>query len=341
MTIINAVKKGKERKGKGLLYLIGIAVLISIVFIACNKKPTASNDFAEIDKDLPTSSSGSGNNTVTTTTISTANNIDSPVVVVSGNNLIIAYGEGNDINYRTSVDGGKSFSKAMRLIDSAQYPYIFFDGTTVSAIVTTYGGRIGELVPTLFEINGTFQSGGEAYLIKTSSSESMRGIVNDDDALAGGCSVLGADKYFGNGKTIRTAAGAGIGIGNSRQIPLSEVGGTTYLILEAKELTGGAQSGWGWDLKSGSKQTKGNEDVIKIAKDGSIFKTSDAAEKAGSYSIAANGTITGITGSPQVGNGTTEASIAEDGNGTIYTFTKEADGLVFRKFANTISGDIK
>ena len=48
MTIINAVKKerkGKERKGKGLLYLIAIAVLISIVFIACKKKPTGINDF--------------------------------------------------------------------------------------------------------------------------------------------------------------------------------------------------------------------------------------------------------------------------------------------------------
>ena len=57
MTIINAVKKGK-----GLLYLIAIAVLISIVFIACNKKPTASNDFAEIDKDLPWVDGDSGNN---------------------------------------------------------------------------------------------------------------------------------------------------------------------------------------------------------------------------------------------------------------------------------------
>ena len=37
--------KGKERKGKGLLYLIGIAVLISIVFIACKNKPTGMNDF--------------------------------------------------------------------------------------------------------------------------------------------------------------------------------------------------------------------------------------------------------------------------------------------------------
>ena len=36
----------KERKGKGLLYLIAIAVLISIVFIACSKKrPTGMNDF--------------------------------------------------------------------------------------------------------------------------------------------------------------------------------------------------------------------------------------------------------------------------------------------------------
>ena len=33
-------RKGKERKGKGLLYLIAIAILISLVFTACSKKRT-------------------------------------------------------------------------------------------------------------------------------------------------------------------------------------------------------------------------------------------------------------------------------------------------------------
>ena len=336
MTIINAVKK--ERKGKGLLYLIGISVLISIVFIACNKKPTASNDFAEIDKDLPIINTGSGNDTVTSSTLSEANNIDSPVVVVSGNNLIIAYGEGNNINYRTSGDGGKSFSKPMTLSSSAKYPYIFFDGTTVSAIVTKYNGKIGPGMP-LTEIKGTFGLNGEAFQIKSTSSKAMDGIINADN-VAGGCSVLGADKYFGSGKTIRTAAGAGIGIGNSRQIPLSEVGGTTYLILEAKQITSDLNvSGWGWDLKSGSKKTdKGNSDVIKIAKDGNTFKTSDTAEKSESYSIKANGKITGITSSPTVGNNTKDASIAADGKGNIYTLTIEDSGLIFRKFGTSISG---
>ena len=41
MTIINAVKVKKERKGKGLLYLIAIAILISLVFTACKKRTTA------------------------------------------------------------------------------------------------------------------------------------------------------------------------------------------------------------------------------------------------------------------------------------------------------------
>ena len=40
MTIVK-----KERKGKGLLYLIAIAVLISIVSIACSDKPTGMADF--------------------------------------------------------------------------------------------------------------------------------------------------------------------------------------------------------------------------------------------------------------------------------------------------------
>ena len=40
MTIVK-----KERKGKGLLYLIAIAVLIAIVSIACSDKPTGMADF--------------------------------------------------------------------------------------------------------------------------------------------------------------------------------------------------------------------------------------------------------------------------------------------------------
>ncbi|WP_432633510.1 hypothetical protein [Brachyspira sp.] len=291
---------------------------------------------------MPTSSTGTGDNTVTSTTLSTANNIDSPVVVVSGDKLIIAYGEGNNIKYRTSGDGGDSLSKAMTLDSSAKYPYIFFDGTTVSAIVTKYNGKIGPGMP-LAEIKGTFELNGEAFQIKSTSSKAMDGIINADN-VAGGCSVLGADKYFGSGKTIRTAAGAGIGIGNSRQIPLSEVGGNIELILEAKEITGDLNvSGWGWDLKKDSRQTtKGNNDVIKIDKNGSIFKTSEAAEKSESYSITANGKITGISSSPTVGNNTRDASIATDGKGNIYTLTIEDGGLIFRKFKTSITeGTIK
>ena len=63
-----------KRKGKGLLYLIAIAALISIVFIACKKKPTGINDFETdivdisdetINKDPGTSTPTTGDNTTT------------------------------------------------------------------------------------------------------------------------------------------------------------------------------------------------------------------------------------------------------------------------------------
>ena len=47
MTIVK-----KERKGKGLLYLIAITVLISLVFTACKKKPTEMSDFV-FEESLP------------------------------------------------------------------------------------------------------------------------------------------------------------------------------------------------------------------------------------------------------------------------------------------------
>ena len=342
-------RKGKERKGKGLLYLIGISVLISIVFIACNKKPTASNDFAEIDKDLPIINTGSGNDAVVKAELEkTVNDINSPVVVVSGNNLILAYGQGNDIKYRASGDGGKSFSKPMTLSSSAKYPYIFFSGTTVSAIVTKNGGKTGVSTKVISEINGTFQftidkDGNKAYYI-SGSEAGLDGVVGVGGSVAGGVgSVIEAEKYFGKKTTIRTAAGAGIGIGNSRKIPLSEVNGTTYLILEAKQLTA-PHSGWGWDLKTDSKKTdKATDEIAKLDTDGTtVYKTKGTGdaitEKVQGYSITANGKITGISSSPTVGNNTKDASIATDGKGNIYTLTIEDGGLIFRKFGTSISG---
>ena len=42
----------KERKGKGLLCLISIAVLIAVISAGCKNKPTQTNDFAGFDESV-------------------------------------------------------------------------------------------------------------------------------------------------------------------------------------------------------------------------------------------------------------------------------------------------
>ena len=337
MTIL---KKRKEKKG--LLYIIAIAIMVFA--IACSgNKPTQSSDFAEIDYDLPVVTNGSGDNAVVSTTISKIDvaSGDSPVIIVSGNKVILAYEQNGSIQYRASIDGGNKISKAQTLSDSGKYPYIFFDGSSVSAVVTKYDSQLGPGMP-LFEINGTFEiQNGEVGYIKISENKAMEGIVVDNNV--GGNAALKNEKYFGqNATAIRTAAGAGTGIGNSRKLPLSQVGGTTYLVLEGVDIQTAAPSsgvsGNGWNLLAGSKKTtKEANEVMKIDANGQEFKTSEFAEKSGAYSIKNDGTITGINSNPKVGDGTTEASIAATDDGYIYTFTKETSGLVLRKFSIKIT----
>ena len=325
--------------------------------IACSEKPTQSSDFAEIDYDLPwvednngvtkddNGSGGSGGSGSTPTPIKSEKreivadkgSVDSPVVVVNGDKVIVAYGQNGSIYYRASIDGGNNISKVKTLSDSGKYPYIFFNGNDVSVMVTKNNGKVGASMKTISEIKGTLKSGGEAYYIDY-KEESLSGLIGAGGMVGEVGGALSGDKYFGSGKTIRTAAGVGIDY-NNRQIPLSEVDGTIYLVLESVDLKTAApssgMSGNGWNLKDGSRQTKEASEVMKIDASGA-YKTSEAAEKSGEYSIAKNGKISGPN-AYNVGQNTTDASIAVSGD-YIYTLTIEDSGLVFRKFNKNAGG---
>ena len=338
------------KKRKGLLYLI-IAIAIMVLAIACGDKPTQTSDFAEIDNNLPwsTNTTDSGD-TFTAKNIADAS-ADSPVILISGNNLILAYGKNNKVYYRSSHDLGETLTTETEFgteherpstPTTKKYPHIFFNGDNVIAVATA-SGRVAELGAPLVYITGTFKMSDNGVGYIGFNKWGTIGVISSAGVSGDAGSGLLAEKYFGQKTTIQTAAGVGRIVNGKYLLPISETSGTKYLKLEAKQAEQyvNAEFGAVWDLNGDNTGTKtANNIIVKLDENGNKLDES-IAEKAGSYSIAANGTITGITGSPQVGNGTTEASIAEDGNGTIYTFTKEADGLVFRKFSNTISGDIK
>ena len=348
MTIVK-----KERKGKGLLYLIAIAVLISIVSIACSDKPTAVSDFAEIDDSLVIKTNGSGNNAFVSTTIADTS-IDSPVVVANGDNIILAYGKGNKIYYRSSKNGGDEISIEYELGNSTankKYPHIFFDGATVTAIATSSDGKIGMgFIPLHYMTVSFLTSDGNLNKFNGASWGSL-GIINKDNISGQSGGVLNTDKYFGIGANIsvRVAAGAGRIVSGKKYIVISQENGTQYAKLEAKTLSG-SQTGTGWDLvNNGKGSDKQNSEIAKLEENGNVYKTTGTGdgivEKVGSgsivVSITANGKVSiGGTQKGTVGNGTSEASIAVSGD-KIYTLTKENDGLVFRKFGTSISGDIK
>ena len=103
-------RKGKERKGKGLLYLIGISVLISIVFIACKNKPTGMNDFETdiidisdniINKDPGTSTPTTGDNT--TTQELTQNEINNLGSKITASEFMGYYFESADGTFKAQV----------------------------------------------------------------------------------------------------------------------------------------------------------------------------------------------------------------------------------------------
>lgn len=333
------------KKRKGLLYLI-IAIAIMVLAIACGDKPTQTSDFAEIDNNLPwsTNTTDSGD-TFTAKNIADAS-ADSPVIVISGNNLILAYGKNNKVYYRSSHDLGETLTTETEFgteherstPTTKKYPHIFFNGDNVIAVATARG-RVVELGQPLVYITGTFKMSDNGVGYIGFNKWGTIGVINFEGQSGEAGGGLKAEKYFNKETTIQTAAGVGRIVNGKYLLPISETSGTKYLKLEAKQYDN-AEFGAVWDLNGDNTGTKTANIIVKLDENGNKLDEG-IAEKAGSYSIAANGTITGITGSPQVGNGTTEASIAEDGNGTIYTFTKEADGLVFRKFANTISGAIK
>ena len=331
MTIL---KKRKEKKG--LLYIIAIAIMVFAV--ACNKKPTQSSEFAEIDHDLPwvDTTTDKGEEVKYKTVTDTSAN--SPVIIVSGNKLILVYGKNDKIYYRSSQDLGETLTKETEFGTgtsglatlSKKYPHVFFDGSTVTAVVTHGTGEAKQGYPPLAEITGSLPDGQIG--INFSSWETL-GIVKDGaSGSAGG--VLAT--IFGGDTTIQTAAGVGRIVSGNRKLPISQTSGTKYLVLKPQQISGVVGLSWGLDgeVKTDKEQTQ----IVKLDTDGSTKLDKDIAEKSGSYSITANGKITGITSNPQVGVGITEASIATDGNGNIYTFTKETKGLVFRKFSTSISG---
>ena len=130
MTIINAVKK--ERKGKGLLYLIAIAVLISLVFISCGDKPTGMADFVDLPEEVnPGEKPTTGETTGSTATI-TQDDIDKLGTKSSGD-LVGYYFESASYN----KNGGGTFTfkvQVLKMPDGAgnQFNALKFTGYDAS-----------------------------------------------------------------------------------------------------------------------------------------------------------------------------------------------------------------
>ena len=300
---------------------------------------------------MPWVNGGSGNNK--SKTLENTTDADSPVIVISGNNLILAYGKNNKVYYRSSHDLGETLTtetefgtghESTSTPTTKKYPHIFFDGSKVIAVATA-SGRLVELGKPLVYITGTFKMAANGVGYISFNKWGTIGIMNKDISGDAG-SGLKAEKYFNkadndNTTTIRTAAGVGRIVNGKYLLPISETTGNKYLKLEAKQYNN-EEFGAVWDLNGDNRQTKtANNIVVKLDENGNKLDE-NIAEKSGSYSIKSDGTLSGggLSGTPKVGNGTSEASIAVSGS-YIYTFTKETSGLVFRKFSTTVSGNIQ
>ncbi len=95
MLIVN-----KERKGKGLLYLIAIAVLIAVISAGCKNKPTQTNDFAGFDENVQGIQANESLTTLLGKTIRSRNPITEPSYYLWAKFTEdgISYGIGDSVN---------------------------------------------------------------------------------------------------------------------------------------------------------------------------------------------------------------------------------------------------
>lgn len=347
------------------IILVLVAVL-TVSIVACNNKPTAVSDFSWEDEttdkrdDWQNKTNTANNSVVFVETIfETDSSASNPVVIANGNNVVVFYQKNHTFKagmnptttadslfYRGSVDGGTFFSVAIgldrTLVDGGSLsspmssPHVFLDGNNLT-IAAVYNNNEYIIYKT-----GTFSQKGKVGGIDQGSWNWTR---------PNGSTIAYQNDWanYRNKENIASISlVAGVGKVNTLPVSYTDKNGKTGIIpVSLPNFSFGAK----FESEKGKfgQNSKGAiSDNIIIEKQAGF---NDSATSPGGYEIvydkASNKTYAlyinklyqidgdSITLSDDANfmtiSGSTGGSVAVGSDGSIFTFTKDAKGLVFRK----------
>ncbi|TXJ57478.1 hypothetical protein [Brachyspira aalborgi] len=344
------------------IILVLVAVL-TVSIVACNNKPTAVSDFSWEDEttdkrdDWQNKTNTANNSVVFVETIFESDTKAlNPVVIANGNNVVVFYQKdytfkagmnptttAASLFYRGSVDGGTFFSVAVALdrtlVDGGSLsspmssPHVFLDGNNLT-IAAVYNNNEYIIYKT-----GTFSQKGKVGGIDEQNWNWTRPI-NKNAA------------YQTDWNNYRKANGINsislvAGVGKANTLPVSYTGtGNTSGIIPV------ILPNFSFGNKFDSEKGKFGQNSKAADKDNIITEKQQGLTSAGSangyevvydgksytYAIyndilyrASGDKIPTSSDEKMTISGSTGGSVAVGSDGSIFTFTKDAKGLVFRK----------
>lgn len=352
------------------IILVLVAVL-TVSIVACNNKPTAVSDFSWEDEttdkrdDWQNKTNTANNSVVFVETIFESDTKAlNPVVIANGNNVVVFYQKNHTFKagmnptttadslfYRGSVDGGTFFSVAIgldrTLVDGGSLsspmtsPHVFFDGKNLT-IAAVYNNDQYVIYKT-----GTFSQKGKVGGIDEQNWNWTRPI--DKNAA-----------YQTDWKTYRDKENIAsislvAGVGKANTLPVYYIGKDNkfgIIPVNLPNFSFGAkfESEKG---KFGRDSQKGDENNIITEKQQNLSTASSTGGyevvydgKSYTYAIyndilyrASGDKIPTSSDEKMTISGSTGGSVAVGSDGSIFTFTKDAKGLVFRKINKFQNGE--
>lgn len=343
------------------IILVLVAVL-TVSIVACNNKPTAVSDFSWEDEttdkrdDWQNKTNTANNSVVFVETIFESDTKAlNPVVIANGNNVVVFYQKNHTFKagmnptttaaslfYRGSVDGGTFFSVAVALdrtlVDGGSLsspmssPHVFLDGNNLT-IAAVYNNNEYIIYKT-----GTFSQKGKVGGIDEQNWNWTRPI---DKNAAYQTDWANYRKNKGIDSISLVA-----GVGKAKNFPVSYTGNSKAGIIPV------SLPNFSFGTEFDSEKGKFGQNS-KVADKNNIITENQqgltSAGSAGGYEVVYDGKsytyaiyndilyrasgdkIPTSSDEKMTISGSTGGSVAVGSDGSIFTFTKDAKGLVFRK----------
>lgn len=344
------------------IILVLVAVL-TVSIVACNNKPTAVSDFSWEDEttdkrdDWQNKTNTANNSVVFVETIFESDTKAlNPVVIANGNNVVVFYQKNHTFKagmnpttteaslfYRGSVDGGTFFSVAVALdrtlVDGGSLsspmssPHVFLDGNNLT-IAAVYNNN--------------------EYIIYKTGTFSQKGKVGGIDEqnwnwTRPNGSTIAYQNDWKNYRDKKNIASISLvaGVGKANTLPVSYTGtGNTSGIIPV------SLPNFSFGNKFDSEKGKFGQNSKAADKNNIITENQQGltfAGSAGGYEVVYDGKsytyaiyndilyrasgdkIPTSSDEKMTISGSTGGSVAVGSDGSIFTFTKDAKGLVFRK----------